>query len=581
MARCIGLEKDKKLLQSELEKWENNAEHLVSDYPELMRQWSEKNGLLKPEKVTMGSNRKVWRVCEKGHEWQATVRSRVSGAGCPICSGREPWKGHDDLATTHPQLVKQWHPYKNGRLTPEKVKAGCHKKVWWVCEKGHEWQVPVYGARRLILGHDYIVACPDGSNVDPGTAVLTIIDTGNYKDSIQERFIITSDPVQPVEGMKLSVTPDQWVYDGVKIPQIQVTFHGVPMQPQDYTLTVEKDGQKQENLTIDQAAAVLKEPGEYTVTSQGLGSYSQSSDSQTVTIHKIRPVLNITVSPASLSGGGKAVITLIGNDLPAGTDLTTLLSVATASGTDLDLSKLTWQQQGGKFTADFDAPNANETYTFTLEFAGDGHHESASDTATLVTAQWSGGGGGGGIGTAYTITASAGEHGSISPSGKVSVVKGADAAFVFQPEEGYKVTDVLVDGVSVGAVGSYTFEKVSGNHTILVTFVKGSDVADPTDTGVADWLITGEHIQYLSGYGEGPFGPTDAMTRAQAAQMFYNLLLEKDIPITTSFCYSICVFCLKGRGKRHNTGGERKAERSGEWLWPLCREKQYDKIKNK
>ena len=46
-----------------------------------------------------------------------------------------------------------------------------------------------------------------------------------------------------------------------------------------------------------------------------------------------------------------------------------------------------------------------------------------------------------------------------------------------------------------------------------------------------------------------------------------------------SICYSICVFCLKGRGKRHNTGGERRAERSREWLWPLCREKQYDKIK--
>ena len=44
MARCIGLEKDKKLQQSELEKGENNAEHLVSDYPELMRQWSEKMG---------------------------------------------------------------------------------------------------------------------------------------------------------------------------------------------------------------------------------------------------------------------------------------------------------------------------------------------------------------------------------------------------------------------------------------------------------------------------------------------------------------------------------------------------------
>lgn len=144
MARCIGLEKDKKLLQSELEKWENSAEHLVSDYPELVRQWSEKNGLLKPEKVTMGSNRKVWWVCEKGHEWQATVRSRVSGAGCPICSGREPWKGHDDLATTHPQLVKQWHPYKNGRLTPEKVKAGSHKKYGGCAKKD------MNGRRRCI-----------------------------------------------------------------------------------------------------------------------------------------------------------------------------------------------------------------------------------------------------------------------------------------------------------------------------------------------------------------------------------------------------------------------------------------------
>lgn len=54
MARCIGLEKDKKLLQSELEKWENNAEHLVTDYPELMRQWSEKKWAFKTVKGDHG-----------------------------------------------------------------------------------------------------------------------------------------------------------------------------------------------------------------------------------------------------------------------------------------------------------------------------------------------------------------------------------------------------------------------------------------------------------------------------------------------------------------------------------------------
>ena len=121
MARCIGLEKDKKLLQSELEKWENNAEHLVSDYPELVRQWSEKNGLLKPEKVTMGSNRKIWWVCEKGHEWQAPVYSRTHGNGCPVCSNRKILPGYNDLATLHPELVKQWGFARNGDLKPDMI----------------------------------------------------------------------------------------------------------------------------------------------------------------------------------------------------------------------------------------------------------------------------------------------------------------------------------------------------------------------------------------------------------------------------------------------------------------------------
>ena len=57
----------------------------------------------------------------------------------------------------------------------------------------------------------------------------------------------------------------------------------------------------------------------------------------------------------------------------------------------------------------------------------------------------------------------------------------------------------------------------------------------PDDTGVSDWLDTENHIQYLSGYGEGKFGPEDNMIRAQAAQMFYNLLLDKDVAITVSF----------------------------------------------
>lgn len=145
-----------------------------------------------------------------------------------------------------------------------------------------------------------------------------------------------------------------------------------------------------------------------------------------------------------------------------------------------------------------------------------------------------GGGGGGGV-TAYTIEATAGDNGSISPSGKTAVVRGEDATFVITPDSGYQVADVLVDGKSVGAVHSYTFENVRANHTISVTFEEGEQVVDPDETGVSDWLNTGDHIVYLNGYEDDTFRPDANMTRAEAAQMFFNLLNDKDVVTTVSF----------------------------------------------
>ncbi|HET9681388.1 MAG TPA: LamG-like jellyroll fold domain-containing protein, partial [Candidatus Limnocylindrales bacterium] len=70
----------------------------------------------------------------------------------------------------------------------------------------------------------------------------------------------------------------------------------------------------------------------------------------------------------------------------------------------------------------------------------------------------------------YTITASAGPNGSITPSGDVAVTHGRDQAFTIAPTTGHHVSDVLVDGVSVGAVTSHTFAAVTGNHTIAASF---------------------------------------------------------------------------------------------------------------
>ena len=82
----------------------------------------------------------------------------------------------------------------------------------------------------------------------------------------------------------------------------------------------------------------------------------------------------------------------------------------------------------------------------------------------------------------YTITATAGEGGSITPAGEVSVKEGASQTFAIAAQEGYAIADVLVDGQGVGAVDSYTFENVTANHTIAALFTKtASDVQFDND----------------------------------------------------------------------------------------------------
>lgn len=153
----------------------------------------------------------------------------------------------------------------------------------------------------------------------------------------------------------------------------------------------------------------------------------------------------------------------------------------------------------------------------------------------LVYEKTTGGGGGGGGTTRYTITAEAGDGGSISPSGRVSVTAGANRTFTITADDGYEIADVIVDDESVGAVSSYTFKNVRANHTIKVIFKEEAGVADPDDTGVSSWLNTDDHTAYLSGYPNDLFGANKNMTRAEVAQMLYNLLLDKDVAITVAF----------------------------------------------
>lgn len=100
----------------------------------------QRNGSLTPFDVLPFSSKKVWWLCEKGHEWQTTVASVSSGNGCPVCSSRIVLQGINDLETTHPRLASEWHPTKNGQITAQMVSFGSVQKAWWLCKYGHEWE---------------------------------------------------------------------------------------------------------------------------------------------------------------------------------------------------------------------------------------------------------------------------------------------------------------------------------------------------------------------------------------------------------------------------------------------------------
>ena len=115
-----------------------NSYNLEKINPKLAKQWHPiKNGKLTPKDVTPCSDQKVWWICDKKHEWMAKISNRANGTGCPYCAGQSIcWD--NCLQTKNPKLSKQWHPSKNGNLTPSKITVGNNKKVWWQCSKGHE-----------------------------------------------------------------------------------------------------------------------------------------------------------------------------------------------------------------------------------------------------------------------------------------------------------------------------------------------------------------------------------------------------------------------------------------------------------
>lgn len=134
------------------------ATSLRATHPHVSREWHPtRNAELTPDDVGARSKRKVWWRCarDRAHEWCATVAARVRGSRCPACVELVPTQ-QTTLRARFPELAAEWHPTRNGDLTPDDVTARSTKKVVWRCAKdpSHVWSAPV--SRRTKLG----TGCP-------------------------------------------------------------------------------------------------------------------------------------------------------------------------------------------------------------------------------------------------------------------------------------------------------------------------------------------------------------------------------------------------------------------------------------
>ena len=123
-------------------------EPLSITHPSIAAYWHPmKNGNFTPDMFLAGSGKKAWWKCPiaEDHEWETEIRKivrtkkKVKTCACAFCSGQKVALSNC-LATTHSKIAKQWHPTKNGDLTPYAITGGSTKKIWWICNKFHEWK---------------------------------------------------------------------------------------------------------------------------------------------------------------------------------------------------------------------------------------------------------------------------------------------------------------------------------------------------------------------------------------------------------------------------------------------------------
>ena len=132
----------------------------------IVNEWDyKKNGTLLPDMVTPGSDKKVWWICNQGHSYQSSISSRTRGRGCPICSGKKVLQGYNDFESNFTELAQEWD-YEKNSISPHMVTLRSDKKVWWICNQGHSYQVSISSRTRgngcpICSGKKVLQGCND------------------------------------------------------------------------------------------------------------------------------------------------------------------------------------------------------------------------------------------------------------------------------------------------------------------------------------------------------------------------------------------------------------------------------------
>ena len=323
----------------------------------------------------------------------------------------------------------------------------------------------------LILGYDYTTACADKG---PGAATVTITGTGNYTETTTEDFVIKSEGApEPSERFDLAVTPNQWIWkDDLTNLRLSVTFG----TGNELTLGTEYT-LSINNEVYGDAAGETKEQAIEAIKNLKPGKYTITATGVGA-YNGSNDAETVTIQKIQ----PEVTVTATPNSLSGGGKVTLTLKgeklPAFAEGQDLS-SLLTASAKDEK-----NAPDLSE-----LEWETD--EQTGVMTAELTLPNTS---------ETYTFTLT---------------FTGNEYYEAATASEQVVVAQQIISGGGGGPVEDQP--------------------ANPDDTGVSDWLNTKDHLAYLAGYPGGTFGPDQNMTRAEAAQMFYNLLLEKDVEITVEF----------------------------------------------